>query len=305
MLVLLLALFAMTGQALAQGESTLAPPTQTLAMESPEAEIVAKRAELAKEITENKRQLEAAAASTDVETVQDLTAQRELLERIDRLYGQQVTALQRAKELTQEKQGIEAELAKQGVSGPAEPPPYTLTLLDGLRDTLDTHATPKETLQAAIQATEQALEQVRDLFKAREQVRRQARDAVETNKDLSIVASLQRRHRTSQLDSQAAAELVRLRELELKNEKLTAELQQQHETLLREKIALVQARLKLTTQDLEQPLAQIAEKEFALKAALDTAERELPTAERRWSAAQQRLDATPEPDPALVEEVEA
>lgn len=295
---------AATGGVLAQSAPV---PSATPAPEAttPEREMLTQRAALAKEIAESKAQIEAATASGDAAAVQELTTQLELLEKINRRYGLQLAALQQETEIIQERQEIESTLAKQRASGPAEAPPYSLVLLDRLQGELDALPGRKETVEAAMQAAEEALNQARDLHEEHERARRQAREAVETNSDPSAVGSLQRRLRTRQLESRAAAELVRLRERELANEKQGYALEQQKAVLLREKIGWLQGRVGFSSQDLAAVLAQVEKRELDLRNALDKAEQELAFAERHWSAAQRRLDAALEPNPALSEEVEA
>ncbi|MGE0679500.1 MAG: mechanosensitive ion channel domain-containing protein [Candidatus Binatia bacterium] len=304
LLTFLLALGSAEG-ALAQPEPSGASPAQAPAVAAPETEIQSKRAELAKELTELAQQFEAAAASQHTEAVEQLTTQRELLEKIDFLYGQRLAAVRHANDLAASLQELQEKLTAHRASGFTQPPPYSLTQLDQLYDELDAQTVRQKTIDAARQEAADALQQAQELFEKREQARRQAREAFEKNTDPAATSGLQLRLRTSQLESRAAAAQVALREVELKNEKQSAALQTQRETLLREQIAWIEERLAVASQDLEEALAQVEKKEADLRIALEKAERELSTAERRWSTAQQRLDATPEPEPGLIEEVEA
>lgn len=293
------------GGVLAQTEAPGVPSSPVPAVVAPETEIQSKRAEVAKELTELAQQLEAAAASQHTEAVKQLTAQQELLEKMDFLYGQRLAAVRHANDLAATLQELQEKLTAHRMSGLAQPPPYSLTQLDKLYDELDAATNRQNTIAAARQAAEDALQQAQKILEKREQTRRQAREAFDKNTDPAAQGGLQLRLRTSQLDSRAAAAQVELHELELKTEKQNAALQTQRETLLREQIAWIEERLGVTSQDLEETLAQIDKREFTLRAALEKAERELSTAERRWSTAQQRLDAALEPDPKLTEEVEA
>ena len=180
LLIVLPVLFVVPLHAVAQSEPETAPhpASQQARPETPETQLAEKRAALAEEIANHKRELEAAEAKADINATQTLTKQAEFFEKLSRLYGQQDSALQRARELAQEKLAIEKDLAKGQGSVALPPPPYSLSFFDKLQDALDAHESRKEMRQSALRAAEQALEQAHSALDAQERDRRRARDAL-------------------------------------------------------------------------------------------------------------------------------
>jgi len=260
-------------------------------------EISAKRAALAGEVEELRGRQTAAP--------DDLAKALELLQRIDLLYGQQSAALQQQAELTAAKSAAEQELKTLRAKGLAEPPPYSFLSLDGLQDEIDREVARLETLAAAVSAATEALEQAKSLSDERESARRRAKEKLETNTDPSAVLSLETALRRRELESRAAGELVRVRELELDNETLARDGHELRVTFVREKAQRFAEHVRFTRAELQDQLAKLDREEAELNRSLETAKFELEAAGKRWLKARQRHDLSPNPSRALIEEVEA
>ena len=283
------------------------PPTEPSPAEtaSPEAVIVAKRDALTQQRAEITQQRETALAGQNTEAVQDLTTQLELLDKLDRLFEQQLAALQREQTLSEDLSQLQGSVSQQRASGTAEPPPYSVLLLDRLQDERDTQQARQETLQAARRAAEEALQHAQEEYKKHERERRQAREALDTNSDPGATGLLQRQLTTRQLESRVVEELVQLRTQELANEKQELVLQDQRETLLNEKIAWISDRTVFTDQILEEVFAAMTTRQTELQKALQEVERARIAAERRLALVQRRMNTTAEPSPETTEELEA
>jgi len=126
----------MAGTVGAQSDPPSAPPQATVVPPeavpeaASEAAIVAKRDDLKQKRVEIEQQRETTLAGQNTEAGQELTAQLEQLDKLDRLFDQQLAALQQGHALTEDLSQLQDTLSQQRASGPPEPPPYTVLLLN-------------------------------------------------------------------------------------------------------------------------------------------------------------------------------
>ncbi|MGE0824441.1 MAG: hypothetical protein AB7G75_03990 [Candidatus Binatia bacterium] len=124
-----------------------------------ESTIAAARAALVQELADVRRALASATPQQDSAAFQYHQAVHESLEHLDRVYTQQLTALQREKRLAQERRAVQDILQSEQGTRPAEPPPYTLEVLDKpgnsdcARQTLGTCCTSQDDLATALSGT--------------------------------------------------------------------------------------------------------------------------------------------------------
>lgn len=244
-------------------------------------------------------------SATDTSEIKGTLARRlELLQRIALSYSQQATALQARQTLQASKEKAEAE-NNQGVIGTTADSRPTFLGLEKMRDELSAETERGKTVKSRVDARQSSLDDARKAFDETEKARRQSRDAAEGAKDTPQAVLLNEKLLTAIADSRSASETVRLRDIELGNEKLDQEIYQIRLAILKKKVEWWKEQALFVRQDLIEVVTQIEKREKDLQARKQTAESEKATAESRLSKATERMDATAEPDQALREEVEA
>ncbi len=265
-------------------------------------QIKALKEEFAKELELSEKALKNATTNDREAPVLQLAV--DLLQRTDLVYGQQLAALERKIELDRSRTELEESLTVLRASGPSEERPYSFLLLDSLRDELTTETAKSENVTEAISSAKDNLEHDKDNFEEKEQIRRQAKEELDTNQDKEKTAELDSALRSAKLHSKFAEQKVILRQLELENQTTASELNELRMTFLQEKIKLVAPEARFVQSDLQNQLDEIAEKENGLNNKLEVAKQALGWRERKLLEARQRLDETISEAPALVEEVE-
>ena len=212
---------------------------------------------------------------------------------------EEVDALQAASE--RGKQELQA-LREQGLK---EKPPYSLIAVDEASDDLDAQVRRGETLEASVEAAEASLDQAKVLYAQREAERRQAKEAAEAASEPAAAPAAQQALRLSQLRSRAAAELVALRLLELKRERLARQVQKSHTTLLNERVATMAAAVRFTPDELAETNKGIESRAARLDQDVAKLQPELDKAEARWSRDRERLERASAPDAALQQQVDS
>ena len=267
-------------------------------------QVTSGREKLSVELAATKAAIESAIAEGQ-EAPEALKQELELLGRLDRLYGQILAALDHEAELKASKEKLTVDLDNLRAHGPTEPKPYPFRLLENFRDQLETETARGETRSDAIEAGLAAVVGAKTALEQKERNRRQAKEAIESNKDATRTPSLRIALRTAQIDSRVAAEEVRLREIDLENQKLESELRDLQLTSLREKIDYVAKGLRFRQQGLDEYLAQIDQAEFRLNQTLEWAQADFSARDTEWIEARRRLEASLSKDQNLVEEFEA
>jgi potassium efflux system protein len=301
--ILLLIAGAISLPAVAQ-QTPAAPAPTTSRPQPPSEDIATQRAQVAAELKTAQAALDAATKDGQP-APENLTREVELLGRLDLTLGQALAAVESETELKQSKAQLTADLDNLRTKGPSEPRPYRFLLLDGLRDQLETEDSRDQSLADAAQAAQAALESAKATYEEKERARRQAKDALETNRDESRAPSLRDVLHLAELESRAAAGEVRLCEQELANQKLEVETHELRLAFLREKIDRVARDVRFDKQEIDDILAQLDQQEYRVNQALDSAKDELGARDAQWMDARRKLDASPTRDPVLVEEVEA
>ena len=298
LLVGLALLCAVTGRALAQGP-TAAPsgaPTGT-----PESDLADKRRAVAAEIADARTRAGAAGGDDRAANEKHVS----LLERIAWLLDQQAEARQRAADLQQAQARATQELQSVRATGLEQKPPYSIAMLDDLRDQLVDTLERGKNIDAHTRAADEALAQARATYGEAESARRQAKEAFETNGDPSQAPALEQALRWRQLESRLAGETVALYEVQAADEHLSRQVNEAEADTLNEKIARMAKQTRLTRDALKEQLVRLDKEGSDIAQTLESAKLEQPALDRNWSKARQRLDATPGGDAALAEEVEA
>lgn len=265
------------------------------AVEARRDQVAAERAELAASV--------AAAGGADA-AEPGVAGRLVRLERLERALDRQIDALARA----QAQATLEAELDRQLAAGPqaalnAEPP-YSLERLDQLLDAEAQERARRATLARAVTAAEQSLAEARRSAEEREVARRAAKEALGAAADDVARAEAERTLRLAELTSEVARERVVAEELALANARRDLEVQRKSELALAARIAFVEERLALDEEELAARLAEVEQREFAVRDAQGAATLAVQNAERRLAAVQKRADAHVRPPPELAAELE-
>ncbi|MCA9289946.1 MAG: mechanosensitive ion channel [Phycisphaerales bacterium] len=262
-----------------------------------------RRATLSSELAESRRRLEASETDADRRAV--LEQEVRLLERVDLVLGQHEAATQRIAELTAQKTELADALTALQASGPSEPPPYSLLLLDELRDRLEAQEARTESLAAAVDAASGAVvEADQTLDQLRVELRR-AREAESANADESLGAGLAAASRLLQFETRVAEETVALRRTELQREALSQDVHEVQVETLRERIEWVSRATAFTRSDLDAKRLEIETGRARARQRLEMTESTRSYLEGEWFDAKRRRDATAAPDDGLTEEVAA
>lgn len=288
----------------ASGQTPIATSSPTPAAQPVDDALKVKQEQIAQEIQSVSQSIKTFSATDTSEIKATLTRRLELFQKIALSFSQQTTALQAQQTLQAARQKAEEENNRSVVESFADNRP-TFLGLEKLRDEFSAETERGKTVKARVEARQSSLDDTRKAFEECEKARRQARDASEGGKDSPQAVLLKERLLTAIAESRAASETVRLRDIELTNEKIDQEIYQLRLSILKKKVEWWKDQALFTRQDLIEVTTQIEKREKDLQSRKQTAESEKNTAETRLARATERMDATPEPDQALREEVEA
>lgn len=265
------------------------------------------------EDTENRRAalaVELAAAERRSETAPGADreqAQRELavLQRLDLVYGQQLAAIRRGAELAAARTGAEQEFADARAKDASAKARASFATLEAARDELDLEQARGPAITARVQAAEDALAQAREMFDESERVRREAQEAVEGTPQPGQPLTPGQTLAEAVIESRLGAEKVRLRELELANERLGPPLHELRLAALQERVSRLGAQVPFGSKDLQDQLAKLDKEEVDLAQAAATAKLTLESSQRALTRSRTRQGRAPDGDPVLNEEVVA
>ncbi len=239
-----------------------------------------------------------------VGTVSTVGPHVELKKQIDAIQAQQKLVRQRAKELAPRKVQLEADLLSFRTGGLDETPPYPLSLLDRIREELAAERARAASVEVAVIAGRQAVNNARAVNEQRQRERRLAKDAVRPKADSPAVAG-QKELAKAELACQLAEETLNLRQAELSNEQLSQGIQLLLVTLLEEKRDAVAKATRFTKSDLQARLAEIGQQELETGADIQLAELNRSYSEERWTDTRSRLDTAADNRAVIAEELEA
>jgi potassium-dependent mechanosensitive channel len=263
-----------------------------------------KRTALAQEIQSVSAALKVLSPTDSAGFFDILKKRLDLFQRIGLSYEQQIAALQTQKGLLTTKTQVEAEVTQSKYKTESGLRPNFLAL-EKMRDELSAEEDRERQVKGRVEARQGALDEARKAFEELERQRRQAKEASETNKDQAATPLLSEKLLTAQTESRAASETVRLRDLELANEKLDQDVFILRLTGLRERVAWWKDHVIFTLQDSIEVSNSLQKREDEATQRKQLAESERVTAEGRYERVEDRFAAASEPDQALREEMEA
>ena len=218
-------------------------PADTLTPES----VTARRAALAKELATARAELIRVADQKTDDLSASLSQEIGLLDRIDRIYGEQLATLQHGADLAKEAADVAERTAARRPPEATLRPPYGLVLLDRLYDERGYLTQAEGWMKTDIANATEALRDARDALEEKDRARRTAREALNG----PTPAPAQRKLRLAELESRLAQETLRVREQALRTLKF-------QQSLLAPKLALLRPDLDWLLAHLDFPPAEIA-----------------------------------------------
>lgn len=263
------------------------------------------REEVRRQIDAIKRAMEDSRQTGEAKQEDPRAKELELLERIDVAITQQEGLRAAEDELRKTITQYKADLATLRTSGPSEKRPDSFLLLEAVRSELQVQMSRAEQVASARQNAAKALEDAQKNLEAKEKARRQAKEALETNKDPANTGPLASALRMAELDAVLSRTILGLRERERQNQILEAEADELRLSYLKEKVAWIEQRAIFAEEDLNEKLALTERAELGARRSLGNANVELDAASQYLAEVRQRRDRTAEPTQEVTEELEA
>lgn len=218
----------------------------------------------------------------------------DLLKQVDVIIAQQQAATSTLQDIEATEGELKLQLAAVENGDLAERPPYSIMLLDQLRDSIKSLTTKEVLLESSRVAAREAVERARRVLDEKQRITRQLKEQ-NPNADL----------RVPQLEIQLAEEILVLRRQELAIEDASERVRAQRLKIDEKKIEIIRPHVIFSKEMLDKQISDLEAREFSLKRKADSLQTELQFAERRWLVARQEVDSTPTPGPELLERVEA
>ncbi|HQH28776.1 MAG TPA: hypothetical protein PLP17_15390, partial [Oligoflexia bacterium] len=232
-----------------------------------------------------------------------LVQELELVSRLDLLFLQQMSALQRMTELEAER----AQLLQEKASVPAPPKPAdkpTFSMLEDLRSQLAGQRERQLEIELNLASSARALEDAAAVLEQKESARRKAKEEADTA-DLPI-QRVEREGllRAAVLESRLQRQIVEVRASERKNWELALEAAKLRLELIQRRIAASKPQVQMSENDLVQALSGLDAREKSLRSALEEAKGRLALCERRFFEARAKVQAGVQIEQQLGEQIE-
>lgn len=270
-----------------------------------EEEVRAQQERNAQELEQAKQSLAQPAESAPQAENRYLDDRIQLLESLDLIYGDLLEAFASQKKILARTAALEAEESQWKSGTPPKDFAIDFNNLDRLRGQEVEAKKNQRNREQIYKSRQEAVEEAKKDFQTAEQERRRAKEAVETTKDGAERAALEPALALAQLKSRQAELRLALRELEFEVAKNYRLFFQKQQTLNSLEISYLEKRVRFGEEDLKRELNLLGAEAEKLSTRLDRQQKEFAAAAKEFDRARKRLDDTPAPAPALIEEVEA
>lgn len=262
------------------------------------------RQQLAPRLEAARTALKERSGQEGVEPPAALVREVEILTQVELLLGQQQNELSRGEELLASQTGLRLELDQLRAMQPDDQPGSFLEL-ETMRGELATQVRRGETLEAALEAAQGTVQQIKSQYEERERERRARKEALATNKEEARTAELGAAVRAAELESERTSQELALRRLERDGHRLAKEVHAQRLELLTEKVSRLESNSRFLDEDLKNQTTAIEKDEFDRNQDLERARLELESAANRLTNLRQIRDQEVSPDPSLLERLES
>jgi small-conductance mechanosensitive channel/predicted nucleic acid-binding Zn-ribbon protein len=233
--------------------------------------------------------------------LQDISARRALLNRLVHALEQQ---LSNAAELeTAKRRRTDTAREAQGWTRFAEPPPYSILLLDRLHEEIQGEQLQASSSEAALQKIDQLLEANRTALNGAEEKLRQLNEQLESTKDPAAEALLTWQRELERLRSRVAAATIGFLDSERRVRKETLEESRIHVSLLKRQLAIASAGAKFVQADLDKVIDRIERDGQELERELSEFQERASTGLATMEGARdelRRIQALPDAEPATA-----
>jgi small-conductance mechanosensitive channel len=231
------------------------------------------------------------------ETTRTETGTVGLLKQIDVIVAQQQSATSQLEDIDADLLEMQVTFDKLQKNELQESPPYSITLLDEVRDLL---AQTKLKLDATESSLMSALESVENAVNTSEEQRQALYQVRQSNPDPNSTAV-----QTAELNARLADEALLLQKQELEIETKSQATHELTIQALERKLDLLRDRVQFDSETLDRQIVEIDNRDAALKLSASDLSSEIRFIESLWLAARKELDSDPDPAPEIVEKTEA
>jgi small-conductance mechanosensitive channel len=220
------------------------------------------------------------------------------LRKLETVYKRQITALEREASLRREEESLGKLLVSRQENILDKPPPYNLSLFDGLLGELTTRKLQKHTLEIALRTEKKVLEEWKIKVEREGKKVRDAKEkqhtAPETDKALQLGWNLQ-----SELVAQElATAFLDLKRIVVTNLQTETELASFKERITQRHVAWVQSRLAFDQTDRDRIITSLEKRRRVLQADISALQQGQEKVENEWLLARKKLEEAMEEDEA-------
>ena len=218
----------------------------------------------------------------------------DLLKQAEVIIAQQKAAATTLTDLEASEAKLKSQLGELANNQLAEEPPYSITFVDQLRDSVKSLTTKSEAMQTSIMTSRDAVELAR---KSVEEKQRTARQLKEKNPEADL--------KVADEEVYVAEQILILRRQELAIAEASARVHALQLAVDQKKIEVIGAQVTFSKELLDQQIAEIEAKEVELTRKAELLQYDVNRDERRWMTARTTVDSTVNPGPELLERVDA
>ena len=224
-------------------------------------------------------------------------SQVDVLKQIDATVAQQKTITSTLNDLETKRVELSNALAKLATGQLDQQPPYSILMLDELRETLKNYKAKSETSTDALISSRHSTERTATLVQTRQ---RESRQQSESTAGSTVTQS-----NIADLEIKLAQEQLLLRKQELAVDESNAANLKLQITLAEKKIAIIGDEVVFTPEMLNTKIAELDARESTLTRQASLLQSEEQYAERRWMTSRQEFESAATPEAALIQRVDA
>ena len=239
----------------------------------------------------------------DATAAAPINRQIELIQTIDLIQGQRITAYEQWILLDEQLKQAKDELDKLRET-PLEESSSFLEY-NRLREQLTVEEARKDTVNNRIELAQNSLKQAQSMLDQRNTQLAQVRAKSENTEDETVRQQLAADMLAAQYQIRAASETIGLRKTDLHNEEASKNVYQANLTLLQERVKRIEQTVVFSQDDLQDQKNRLAKEEFTLSQELDKAQKAKAKVQDRLDKANQKRAAAAASTPALDEEANA
>ncbi|MDP8244652.1 MAG: mechanosensitive ion channel [Candidatus Hinthialibacter antarcticus] len=239
----------------------------------------------------------------DATAAAPIVRQVEMLQTIDLIQGQRISAYEQWISLNDQLKQAKEELEK--LKETPQEGESSFLEYNRLREQLTVEEGRKDTITNRIELAQNSLKQAQSQLEQRTTQLAQIRAKSESAEEEAVRMQLASDMLASQYQIRAASETIQLRKIDQHNEESGREVYQAKLTLLQERVKRIEQNVVFSQEDLQDQKNRLAKEEFTLGQELDKAQKAKTKIQAKLDSANLRRTAAAASTPALDEEVNA